>query len=120
MLASGSQLGAVLLLGGVVACGHIGSRATFVGCVVGEGGQIRYITGGRTGGQYQPGPYVGGGVRVGVKIPLASPFYLQAVADALAVTKYGFTERDTGPAVVRVGMTSGVAGGVGAGLGASF
>ncbi len=118
--ASGVALSTRLLAGGFASCVHGEWHASFMGCLVGEVGQIQRILG--SGGYsnfQQVAPYGGGGLGVGVGIPLHAHIHVQAAANILGVTKLA-----SGPGLrgadVTTGNVVGITGGTGVALAVSF
>jgi hypothetical protein len=107
-----------LIVGALVVCGHVGQRLMFVGCLLGEAGQIQRAPGRYVALQLPTGAYRGGGARAGIEIPVVSPLHFQVVADLLGVVEPHFKVHRT--TVVPLGAVGGLAGGLGAGLGAAF
>jgi hypothetical protein len=84
---NGVSVSTQLLVGAVVPCGHAG---WFIGCVVGEVGQITGTLTASAGTltasakplqSQQAGLYAGGGLRIGAEIPVAPHLFLRLLAD---------------------------------------
>ena len=117
--ATGIDLSDTLFAGALVACRHFGAHVTVMGCVLGEAGEIQRVPAGLRGAAGRDVlTQAGGGARIVVEVPLASPVHLQVLADLLGVAEN--RDKAHGRLVVPGGVVGGVAGGLGAGLGATF
>jgi hypothetical protein len=117
-LSNGAEISVTRILGALVTCGNVGQRPVFVGCLLGELGQIQWSNVApapvRAPGHHT-GLYVAGGARLGVQIPLPSPLHVQVSADLLGAAK---------PLAIRIPestrLTGGIVGSLGGGVGMTF
>jgi hypothetical protein len=126
---NGASVSTQHLLGALVPCGHGG---WFVGCLVGEVGQVKGTltpgslpAGAMTTGTDQTGLHAAGGARIGAEIPVAPHLFLRLSADLLLATSERFFVVTTpsppaAPAPAPVWTTGTFTGGLGAGLVAAF
>ncbi len=112
-----------LLAGGLVGCAHYDWHVSFAGCVVGELGQLQSSFGRNDRDDYagfrHAVLYAGGGVGARAEIPLPARLYLHVAADMRGVRKLASTSGGAGQ-TLSAGSVAGLAGGIGAGLGAAF
>lgn len=102
---------------------HFGQAVEGLLCLLVEAGETQYTPATGSSAVWRgASPYFGGGARAGIEIPLPSPFFLRAAADLAGVGSYGVKVHTVGPGspVAIGGLTANLAGGAGAGLGASF
>jgi hypothetical protein len=85
-LQGGGNVSTVVLVGALVACGRVEWHVWFVGCLVGELGQIRRTTA-YTFSSQPTDLYAGAGGSAGVEIPIIGPLYVQGVGDILGARK---------------------------------
>jgi RNA polymerase sigma factor (sigma-70 family) len=123
----GVDVSTTRLLGALVPCGHTRGDVSFVGCVVGEVGQIQGTLTTSAGAKpTQSGLYSAIGPRLGVDFRISTHLFVQASADLLGVvTRPGFRERDTNlhtgvTTTTVLWETAAFAGGLGGGAGGVF
>jgi hypothetical protein len=123
-MTGGATLSVSRLAGALVPCGYIGERVAFVGCLVGEVGQVQGTV--TAMGLLPPGSQAGlsaaAGVRVGVEVQLARHLYARGAVDLMAAVVR--PEFRLGPEAASVQPllweSPGFLGGLGLGLVAAF
>jgi hypothetical protein len=122
ILTSGVAVRTGLISGGLAGCARRQWRVAFVGCVVGEVGQIQRSFGtDRIGTYQQAGVYAAGGASVNVEVSLPSWLYVHAGADLRGARTLAsdLSNRNSGM-TVNGGSAGRLVGGIDAGLGVSF
>jgi hypothetical protein len=81
----GVGLSTTRIAGALVPCGHVGERVAFVGCLVGEVGQLQgTVTAMNLAPpDHQAGLSAAAGVRLGIEIPLARHLYARGAVDLM-------------------------------------